>query len=86
MLPKLIVPQSEMLCSRMPPEEDLFEAAVRKADERRSRRSLKYVPISSVWDEVDILPELEKEAIQEFERKYASNVNFALIDYLTTRN
>ena len=59
----------------MPPDEDLFDVAVRRADERRSRLNLRYVSISSVWDDVNVIPELEKEAIEEFERK-PSNVNF----------
>ena len=64
-----------MLCTTMPPDEDLFDVAVRRADERRSRLNLRYVSISSVWDDVNVIPELEKEAIEEFERK-PSNVNF----------
>ena len=59
-----------MLCTRMSPEEDLFDAAVKRADERRARRILNYVPPPWIWNEVDIIPELEREAIEAFERKF----------------
>ena len=70
-----------MICSRLPPDEDPFEAAVRKADERRAQERLNRGRSTGKWTDCDPTPELEREAILEFESKPTLHTSLSIIQF-----